>query len=404
MRIIHTSDWHLGQNFMNKSREPEHRAFLVWLLKQLIEHKVDALVVAGDIFDTGTPPSYARKIYFDFLKSAAKEWGGQVVIVGGNHDSVSTLNESGGVLEVVNTFVIGGAADDPIDEVCALNKLSGEPGAIIAAVPYLRDRDVRISEAGQSADEKSAALRKGISDHYAEVYEASKIKASEIGGDLPLIATGHLTTSGSELSEGVRELYIGTLQGYDSASFPEDFDYIALGHLHKKQVMGPREQIRYCGSPIPLSFMEAKYERSVNLVDLKAGEKPVVEELVVPIHQKLLSLSGKLNEIIEQIQKLPSEDEAYWLEIQIELDGTEGNVISQINDLTLEMKHEVLRVKRQHKNKELRLKRLNAERLHEMTVEEVFEKRLGIAELDEDQNGILRHLFKQAKNLVEQKS
>ena len=406
MRIIHTSDWHIGQHFMNKSRGPEHEAFLLWLLDLLIDKKVDALVVAGDIFDTGTPPSYARSIYFDFLKQSKLKWGGQIVIVGGNHDSVSTLNESGGLLEIANTIVIGGAEENPEDEVFILNHLAdGKAGAIICAVPYLRDRDVRKSVAGEDAAAKSEALRCGISEHYKTVYDKARAMASEYDYDLPLIATGHLTTRGGELTEGVRELYIGTLQGYASDDFPEDFDYIALGHLHKKQIMGKRKHIRYCGSPIPLSFMEAKYKRTVNLVDLESKKVPVVEELIVPCTQSLKTLKGKFDEITEKIKDLSLEPkQTLWLEIEIELDETQGNITKDLNDLIEDLPIEILRIKRMRRAQGASLKRAKTERLHEMSVEDVFQKRLKEADLDEAKEKDLTLAFKQIYAQIQEDS
>lgn len=388
---------------MNKNRGPEHEAFLVWLLDQLIVNSVDALVVAGDIFDTGTPPSYARSIYFDFLKQAKLKWGGQIVIVGGNHDSVSTLNESGGLLEIANTIVIGGAEEKPADEVFVLNRLdSDEPGAIICAVPYLRDRDVRKSVAGENAEAKSEALRNGISEHYKTVYESAREKASAYDKDLPLIATGHLTTRGGELTEGVRELYIGTLQGYACDDFPDDFDYIALGHLHKKQIMGKREHIRYCGSPIPLSFMEANYERTVNLVDLELQKDPVVTELIVPCTQKLKTLRGKFDEIVEELKILSLDKErSLWLEIEVELDETQGNITKELNDLIEGVPVEILRIKRMRRTQSSGLKRAKAERLHEMSVEDVFQKRLKESELEEKKERALTQAFKQIYSQVQ---
>ena len=397
MRIIHSSDWHIGQNFMNKSRESEHRAFLNFLLTNLINLGVDALVVAGDIFDTGTPPSYARNLYFDFLKEAKEKWGGQIVIVGGNHDSVATLSESEALLQLANTIVVGGAKDDPTEEVFVLNKLSGEPGAVICAVPFLRDRDVRKSQAGEDATAKSEALRQGISKHYSDVYEVAREKDKELGGNLPLIATAHLTTQGGTLTEGVRELYIGTLQGYASEDFPADFDYIALGHLHKKQIMGQRDHIRYCGSPIPLSFIEAEYERTVNLVDFAADKSITVEEIVVPVTQELQTLRGNIMKITESLQNLLMEsgDKSVWLEIEVEVDESQGAVSKEFNAIVEGSNIEILRIKRRQKNKKNQPSQLKAVQLHEMTVEEVFQKRLSEAELDSEKSDQLAMAFKE---------
>ncbi|MGM0444748.1 MAG: exonuclease subunit SbcD, partial [Fibrobacterota bacterium] len=261
MKILHTSDWHLGQNFLNRSRRHEHAHFLDRLIAVLYEEKPDALIVAGDIFDTGTPPSYARQLYHSFLDRAADAPCPAVIIIGGNHDSPSTLNESRSILRRISVHVIGGAEEDPAREVFTIRDQSNTPRGIIAAVPFLRDRDVRRGVPGQSREERSRATREGITAHYeAALQEVQKLK-EEIG-DVPAVATGHLTTAGGSVTEGVRELYIGSLENYGTGDFPDSFEYIALGHLHKKQSLGNRKHIRYCGSPIPLSFEESRMEHS----------------------------------------------------------------------------------------------------------------------------------------------
>ncbi|MDC2888572.1 exonuclease subunit SbcD [Psychrosphaera algicola] len=127
MKIIHTSDWHLGQGFIGKSREAEHKAFLNWLLNQVTEKQIDAVIVAGDIFDTGTPPSYARTLYNEFIVSMHKI-GCQLVVLGGNHDSVATLNETESLLSCLGTYVIGGVKADLNDQVILLNDHTKQPG------------------------------------------------------------------------------------------------------------------------------------------------------------------------------------------------------------------------------------------------------------------------------------
>lgn len=144
MRIIHTADWHLGQFFYNKSRAAEHQAFLDWLLIQIEQHQVDALIIAGDLFDTGTPPSYAREMFNRFVV-ALQPSGCQLIVLAGNHDSVATLNESRELLACLNTRVI--ATPQEKDDVLLLNTRQGEPGALLCAIPYLRPRDILRSRA-----------------------------------------------------------------------------------------------------------------------------------------------------------------------------------------------------------------------------------------------------------------
>ena len=256
MRIIHTSDWHLGQYFFTKSRAPEHQHFLNWLVEQVELHHVDAVIVAGDIFDTGSPPSYARELYNKFIVDLQKT-GCQLVILSGNHDSVSVLNESSALLRYLNTQVITSGSEPHV--VTLVNK-QAQPIGLVCAIPFLRPRDIQLSIAGQNIEEKQRSLQTAIHDHYQASYQLALEQRTALGLDIPIIATGHLTVVGAALTDSVRDIYIGTLDAFPSGAFPPA-DYIALGHIHRSQVIGGQENIRYCGSPIALSFDETTQQK-----------------------------------------------------------------------------------------------------------------------------------------------
>ena len=260
MKILHTSDWHLGQSFLTKSRKDEHQAFLNWLLEQVNSHMIDAIIVAGDIFDTGTPPSYAREMYNRFVV-AMEQLSCTLIVLGGNHDSVSMLNESKTLLACLNTHVIANTADDINEQVLVLNNRQGKVGAVLCAVPFIRARDIIISHAGESGIEKRQVLGEAIKQHYASIYEAALRLRKDKQWNVPIIATGHLTALGVSQSESVRDIYIGSLDGFSAEGFPPA-DYIALGHIHRPQIVAKAEHIRYSGSPIPLSFDELKYKKT----------------------------------------------------------------------------------------------------------------------------------------------
>ena len=190
MRILHTSDWHLGQNFYSKSRAAEHQAFLDWLLETAQSHQVDAIIVAGDIFDTGSPPSYARELYNRFVVNL-QQTGCHLVVLAGNHDSVATLNESRDILAFLNTTVVASAGHAPQ----VLPQRDGTPGAILCPVPFLRPRDIITSQAGLTGQEKQQHLLSAITDYYQQQYQdACTLRGEQ---NLPIIATGHLTTVGA---------------------------------------------------------------------------------------------------------------------------------------------------------------------------------------------------------------
>ncbi|WP_281648430.1 exonuclease subunit SbcD [Parendozoicomonas sp. Alg238-R29] len=396
MRILHTSDWHLGQHFMGKTREQEHRLFIDWLLNTVKQKQVDALVIAGDIFDTGVPPSYARSLYNQFIVELQKVGSCQLVVLGGNHDSVATLNESRSLLACLNTTVIGAASTDPESQIVVLNRANGKPGAVLCGIPYIRPRDVLVSHAGDSGESKQQALLAAMTEHYQAVYQQAEKKAKKLG--LPIIATGHLTTVGGKLSESVREIYIGTLSAFPASAFPPA-DYIALGHLHRGQTVSSHDHIRYSGSPIPLSFDESSGQKQVLLVDFDGESLSKVTPVDVPLFRKLASLKGDMDSLTAQLEKLASqkteEQLTPWIEVVVEGDAWVSDLQNRIQDVTDNLPIEVLRVRRKRQESSSNLSRGDRETLAELKVADVFARRLGNEELGEKSGKALSQAFQE---------
>ena len=398
MRILHTSDWHLGQHFMGKSRQAEHQALIDWLLTQVEAQAVDAVLIAGDIFDTGTPPSYARELYSQ-LVVRLHAVGVALLLLGGNHDSVATLGESRELLARLDATVVA-AADHPPAQVVILPRRDGEAGCIVCAIPFIRPRDVQQSQAGQSAEDKLLSLQSAIQTHYQAVYATASARQreleQELGRPLPLIATGHLTTVGASSSESVREIYVGALEAFPTSAFPPA-DYIALGHIHRPQRVGGLEHIRYCGSPIPLSFDEAKQQKEVLLVDLTAGSPPTVTPLAVPRFQGLVAVSGNLDTLRGAIGAAAAEgtrERPAWLEITVAEDDYLADLPARIEALTEGWPVEVLRIRRQRGNAAARLAAEASETLDELSPHDVFARRLQQEELSEELQQALEQRYR----------
>lgn len=396
MRILHTSDWHLGQNFYSKSRAAEHDAFLTWLLATAEEHLVDAIIVAGDIFDTGSPPSYARELFNRFVVKL-QQTGCHLVVLAGNHDSVATLNESKDILAWLKTTVVASAGSAPF----YLPLRDGSPGAVFCPVPFLRPRDIMTSQAGLSGQEKQLHLLQAITDYYQQQYQA----ACELRGDsvLPIIASGHLTTVGASKSDAVRDIYIGTLDAFPAQNFPPA-DYIALGHIHRPQKPGGQEHIRYCGSPIALSFDETGNSKYVNLVTFSAGKLADVTALEVPVTQQLAVIKGDLESIRQQLEQWRGSptDAPVWLDIEIATEDYLSDMQRKIQALTADLPVEVLLVRRSREQRERILAGERRETLSELKVEEVFARRLAQEELDDIQIARLQSLFSETLHSLNQ--
>ncbi|WP_146448394.1 exonuclease subunit SbcD [Vibrio kanaloae] len=385
MKILHTSDWHLGQNFYNKSRKNEHERFLQWLLEQVTEHDIDAIIVAGDIFDTSTPPSYAREMYNKFVVDSNKI-GCQLVLLGGNHDSVSVLKETQQLLKYMGADVIPNTNEEHATQVVELKGKSGKVEALVCAIPFIRPRDVLTSQAGVKGVERQKQLGDAIKQHYQSVYDAAVAKRNtfENRNAMPIIATGHLTAMGVKQSDSVRDIYVGNLDGFAADGFP-NADYIALGHIHRPQVVAKREHIRYCGSPIPLSFDELKSKKQVCVVEFVQGERSI-SQLEVPIFQPLAEIKGDLSEIESQLNQYidMEEEQSVWLSIEVQAQDYLSDLQERMRALTEGLNVEVLQLRRARERRNQALEHESAETLAELTPMDVFEKRIALEEFESD--------------------
>ena len=400
MRLIHTSDWHLGQYFFTKSRAAEHQAFLRWLTGQVQRHQVDAVIVAGDIFDTGSPPSYARELYNRFVVEL-QQTGCQLVVLAGNHDSVATLNESRELLSCLNTRVIATVGENLDEQVLVLNTREGQAGAVLCAIPFLRPRDLLASQAGQSGSDKQLALQEAIAAHYDALYQAALAKRHELGVPLPIIATGHLTTMGVTKSDAVRDIYIGTLEAFPADCFPPA-DYIALGHIHRAQRIADSDHIRYSGSPIPLSFDELGKAKSVFQVDFSDGKLRAVDALPIPLFQPMQMIKGSLEQIEQELAALTAAPQGgtTWLDIEIVTDAYLSELQRRIQELTEPLPVEVVLLRRSREQREQVIARQNNETLNELSVEEVFSRRLALETEEPERLERARVLFAQTLEAV----
>jgi len=398
LKILHTSDWHLGRSLYDHKRYEEFEKFLDWLAEFILEQKIDVLIVAGDIFDTTTPGNRAQELYYQFLTKVSRSCCRHMVIIGGNHDSPSFLNAPKELLRYFNVHVIGAITDSHEDEVIILRDKFQAPEIIICAVPYLRDKDIRTVEAGEHMEDKNSKLIAGISEHYDAV---GKIAVSRRNGieHLPIIGMGHLFATGGSITEGdgVRELYVGGEARVNVNAFPECFDYLALGHLHSAQKVGESDVKRYCGSPIPMSFGESGQNKKVILVEFDQGS-PEVTEHSIPCFQELRRITGNTGEICLKLEELKSEGSSAWLEI--EYTGSES--FSALNDLVYETiartELEALRIK----NKIQSVKGIerigDQETLDDLNPQEVFHRCLDANEVAEPGRTMLVHAYEEIVN------
>ncbi len=283
LRLIHTADWHLGHRLKDFERVAEHERFLGWLLEQVGQQEADALLVAGDIFDSANPPAAALRMWYGFLGEARARYPAlQIVAIGGNHDSAARLDAPRALLQPLGVQVLGGAPLSPaggLDAAAMALPLRGRDGqvaAVVAAVPFLSPFELHLAGGGGAADD---ALALGLRACYGQVLGYAR---QRLGPGQALLAMGHLHLSGAQLSElSERKILSGGLHAVGPDLFDPGVAYVALGHLHLAQPVG-RAGVRYAGSPIPLSMAERRYPHQVLRVDLQGPELAGVHPLPVP--------------------------------------------------------------------------------------------------------------------------
>ncbi|HEU4375003.1 MAG TPA: exonuclease SbcCD subunit D C-terminal domain-containing protein [Telluria sp.] len=341
MRLLHTSDWHLGQALHNFERTYEHQCFLDWLLDTIVAERADALLISGDVFDTANPSAGAQKQLYRFLQQArARSPQLDIVVIAGNHDSPGRLEAPGPLLEAHGTVVVGHVVrnlDGEIDlerMLVPLRDQQGEVRAWCVAVPFLRPGDL---PRGVFADGEAPAdpYSHGIATLYQQAYALAQARRAP---GQAILAMGHChMVDGQASLESERRIVIGGTEALPATMFDPAIAYVALGHLHLAQRVGQKEHIRYCGSPLPLSFAEVGYQHQVLRIDLADGAARDITPLMVPRSVQLLRVPpqpGPLEEALAalaalELDDLPPEQQPF-LEVRMLLDAPEPGLRGRI--------------------------------------------------------------------------
>ena len=398
MKLLHTSDWHLGRMlYTKKERGEEHTRFLQWLLDIIRDNAIDILLIAGDVFDSASPGNTSMKMYYDFLLKVRNCGCSHVVVVGGNHDSPGLLEAPKEILSALNVKVIGKACETIEEEVFVLSNESEQPLAIICAVPFLRERDISKFTEGETYSDRSKRIADCIRNHYQAVAELAKNRQKELGQNIPVIATGHLSVAGGKTiaDDGVRETYIGSIECVGSDIFPHTFDYVALGHYHIPSVIS--DSVRYCGSPVPMGFGEANQQKKVIIVDFENANKTITE-IPVPVFQKLESIAGDKEYICNRLREIKETGESVWTEIIYDGNEIFADFAAWTAEQTVDSNVEILiNRNKQYLNKVL-MQEDAAKSLDELNEYDVLDKLLDSVKISEEQKSELRDLYKEIIN------
>ena len=382
MRILHTSDWHLGARLCDRERFKEHKEFLLWLLNIIKTESIDIVLISGDIFDSTNPPNNAEMLYFDFLCGIKDSGCNAVIITGGNHDSISKLNSPRALLKHMSIFVNGGVNENPEDSVFPINDSKKNQIALICAVPFLRERDIHIPKAGESWSEREQSIAEGIQKYYRTVLNSAlEIRNSE---DVPIIAMGHLFVTGSLSGTGERDLYVGNLGSISMDIFDDQFSYTALGHIHKNQKIGKKENIRYSGSPLHMDFGEVG-EKIVLIADFEKSSLTEVQQVKVPVFRELIRFKGSFEEVLKQLEEFNPPVKPFWADAEIEGGDAVGDVSRLLNERATQQEFEFLRIRIKRVSGENIISKEKPVEINDLTVEEVFLEKCAKTGLEKDE-------------------
>lgn len=313
MKFIHTADLHLGNKMHNVNRDKEYDEFFKWLRETIVSEKADTLVIAGDVYDTINPPTDARRRFNSFLASLLASPCKNVIIVGGNHDSGPLLDANKEIMEALNIHVVGSLTNCSVGD--AIFKLFDGDGNVIgicAAIPFIKDTDLKsYCSSEEIADAFGDIATKRV---YDEALEQAKIMRGSL--NVPIIATGHLHAANLEgrysglqekerHDDGVRDIdIVGNLGSISASSFSNEYDYVALGHIHYTTMVGGNAKLRYSGSPFVMGFDEAEIPHNVLAVECLPEAGTVVNKITVPVSCHFKRLEGNCDELKEQIMTI----------------------------------------------------------------------------------------------------
>ena len=400
MKVLHTSDWHIGHRLHEHSQFEEQTLYFEWLVNTIITHKIDVLLVSGDVFDSANPSSQSKKMYYDALLQINNTVCKHIIITGGNHDSPGMLAAPKELLSALAIQVVAKATKEVKDEVFEFE--IDKEHLIVAAVPFLRDQDIRRAVANEDFDEITEKYKFALKNHYNAV--ASHCHALKKENSI-VIAMGHLFAVDAQTSESEKDIYIGNLGHINASDFSDVFDYVALGHLHRAQIVGNNAHIRYCGSPLVYSFSEVLNDKMSILLHIENGKIKAIEELEIPRFRLIKSYKGDVDHCINKIKIFQNNKYKLrpWIEIKLDEKENIGLHNSTINAVAAEHNIDVLKISLQLQKKETNIDELlaNAKNIKQLKPIDVFKMKCDERNINLEENDELVDAFYEVLRIAE---
>ncbi|HEA31182.1 MAG TPA: exonuclease subunit SbcD [Leeuwenhoekiella sp.] len=403
MKILHTADWHLGKKLHKHDLYEDFDLFVNWLHDLIKQKKISLLLVSGDVFDLANPSSGARQQYYRTLMKL-RDLDCTVIITGGNHDSPDMLNAPRELLKALDVHVLGGLPADLGECLIPIYSKQGELELIVAALPYLRDADLRKNTEASSYEDRLEQMRAGIKTTFDQAAQLS----TELYPKVPILAMAHLFTAGIETSASERDIQIGNQAAFSASQFGDHFKYIALGHIHKPQRVNAQVPTYYSGSPLPLSFSERSDDKRVLLLDTAHSWTP--ESIAVPSFRKLLKISGPLERLREKLDALQLHNGLDTL-IEIELKEAQYDAakIIDLDDLVtgfIKPGYEIVKHRATFTKQQRNASQLYAEdtQLEDLEPKDVFQKRMDQHEYDPETEQEIISAFDELLEIAKQEN
>lgn len=401
MKIMHTADWHIGKRLHGYDLTEDFDRFIAWLSQCVQDQNIDVLLVAGDCFDLANPSSAARNTYYKSLVKL-KKYVPHLIITGGNHDSPAVLDAPKELLKALNLDVIGGLPVNIEEAVIPLRNEKDEIKAVVAAIPFLRNPDLRKNHTPiRTYQDRLEAMRYGIADVFKR---AAKICQQKYP-NLPALAMGHLFAAGVEPSDSERDIQIGNQAAVQASAFSSYFKYVALGHIHKPQLVSGQQPIYYSGSPLPLSFSEGQDKKRILVIDTDQGWKP--KSIPVPPFRKLIKIAGDFNIIENKLASLPeNRDLDNLIEVTLHEKDYQAKLLRDLEELVSNFDQEGYQIVKHRVNFDHQLKGTGEIleghiHLEELKPKKVFEERLNLEEFSEEEHRDLENTFAELLEEIE---
>lgn len=326
MRILHTGDWHLGKNLEGHSRLKEQEAFLQDFVKIVEDKNIDLIIIAGDVYDTSNPPAAAEKLFYDTLKKLSKNGERITLVIAGNHDNPERLVAAGPLAREHGIVMVGTPKTVvPVGEYGHHQVIEsgegyielqiGEERTVILTVPYPSEK--RLNEVlyheMEEAEERAATYGERIKtllDHLSVHYRKDTIN----------LVTSHLFAMDSEEGGSERSIQLGGSYIVSGECFPKEAQYIALGHVHKPQIVpGTNKRARYSGSPLHYNKKEINYEKKCFVVEVKPQEEALIEEITLPVYKPIeVWKCGSIEDALQRCETEKDKESYVYLEIETE--------------------------------------------------------------------------------------